>query len=179
MSAFQGRPGGHASQDRTRQTTSRDAFYEGAAGGLTALIVDDNPINRFALTALLQRGGMTVLEAVDGAEALETVIHRPDIDIVLMDIMMPIMDGYETMAAIRQRPKFTDLPIIAVTAKETDGERKRCVAAGASDYIPKPIDAAELLEAISRWLPTQAASRIQRGQFPSAPHVPRRRPPSA
>ena len=159
MSAFHGRTGGHASQARTRQTTSRDVFYEGAAAGLTALIVDDNPVNRFALTALLQRGGMTVVEAVDGADALDTVIHGPDIDIVLMDIMMPIMDGYETMTAIRQRPKFKHLPIIAVTAKEADGERKRCIAAGASDYIPKPIDAAELLEAISQWLPTQDASQ--------------------
>jgi CheY-like chemotaxis protein len=153
MSSFRSQPKGDASHKYASQVKSREAFYEGAAAGLTALIVDDNPVNRFALTALLQRGGMTVLEAVDGAHALETVIHTPDIDIVLMDIMMPIMDGYETMTAIRNRPKCRDLPIIAVTAKEADGERQRCIAAGASDYIPKPINAADLFQAITCWLP--------------------------
>ena len=80
-------------------------------------------------------------------------------DIVLMDIMMPVMDGYETMTEIRKRPRLTDLPIVAVTGKVADGERERCLAAGASDYIPKPVDTAELLEALSVWLPGTDADR--------------------
>jgi CheY-like chemotaxis protein len=153
MSSFQSRSGGDASQGQVFEVTSRDIFYEGAAAGLTALIVDDNQPNRVALTALLRRGRMTILAAVNGMDALATLKQRGDIDIVLMDIMMPIMDGYQTMAAIRKWPAYGDLPIIAVTAKESDGERERCIASGASDYIRKPIDAAELLGVISQWLP--------------------------
>jgi CheY-like chemotaxis protein len=153
MSSFHSRPVADASQDRASQATSRDEFYQGACAGLTALIVDDNQGNRFALTALLLRGKMTVHAAASGADALETLEQRADIDIVLMDIMMPIMDGYQTIAAIRERSEYRDLPIIAVTATETEGEHKRCIAAGASAYIPKPINAAELLAAIGHWLP--------------------------
>jgi CheY-like chemotaxis protein len=158
MSSFQSRPGGSAGQHQAAQARSRDTFYRGAAAGLTVLIVDDDPRNRFALTALLQRGGVTVLEATGGAGALETLAQRADIDIVLMDIMMPVMDGYQTIAAIRKRPACRELPIIAVTAKEADGERARCIAAGASDYISKPINASELLSALSYWLPATAAA---------------------
>ncbi len=96
---------------------------------------------------------MTVHAAASGADALETLEQRVDIDIVLMDIMMPIIDGYQTMAAIRERPEYRDLPIIAITATESDGEYERCIAAGASTYLPKPINTAELLTAISHWLP--------------------------
>jgi CheY-like chemotaxis protein len=96
---------------------------------------------------------MTVHAAASGADALESLEQHADIDIVLMDIMMPIMDGYQTMAAIRERREYRDLPIVAVTATETDGEHERCLAAGASTYLPKPINTAELLAAISHWLP--------------------------
>jgi CheY-like chemotaxis protein len=153
MSSFHSRPSTDTSHEPASHAISPDRFYDGACAGLTALIVDDNPLNRFALTALLQRGKMTVHAAASGADALETLEQRADIDIVLMDIMMPNMDGYETMTAIRARPAYRDLPIIAVTATESDREHERCVAAGASTYIPKPINTAELLAAISHWLP--------------------------
>jgi CheY-like chemotaxis protein len=104
---------------------------------------------------MLERVGLTVVAATNGAAALQTLKHRAGIDIVLMDIMMPIMDGYAAMTAIRELPSCKDLPIIAVTANVADGERQRCIAAGASDYIPKPVNAVELLEAISRWLPAE------------------------
>ena len=94
---------------------------------------------------------MTVAES--GAEALNSLVATPDIDIVLMDIMMPIMDGYQTMRAIRLMPEFVSLPIIAVTGKASAGERQRCHDAGANDYIPKPVDSAELLAALRPWLP--------------------------
>ena len=118
-------------------------------------MVEDDQNSRFALSVLLERVGLTVIAATNGAAALQTLKHRAAINIVLMDIMMPIMDGYDTMTAIRRIPACKELPIIAVTAKVSDGEHKRCIAAGASDYIPKPVNAAELLEAISRWLPAQ------------------------
>ena len=159
MSSVHSWPVADANQDPASEATSRDRFYEGACAGLTALIVDDNQRNRFALTALLGRGKMSVHVAAGGAEALETLEQRADIDIVLMDIMMPVMDGYEAMAAIRERPDCRDLPIIAVTATETNGERERCIAAGASAYIAKPIKAAELLAAISHWLPAGAVTK--------------------
>jgi CheY-like chemotaxis protein len=121
------------------------------------LIVDDDFRNIFALTALLERGDLNVVPAESGAEALAILEQRTDVDIVLMDIMMPVMNGYETMAAIRDRPKWADLPIIAVTGKVIGGERERCIAAGASDYIPKPVDTAELLAALSGWFPAAAS----------------------
>jgi CheY-like chemotaxis protein len=118
-------------------------------------MVEDDQNSRFALSVLLERAGITVIAATNGAAALQTLKHRPGINLVLMDIMMPIMDGYAAMTAIRKLPGCKDLPIIAVTANVADGERKRCIAAGASGYIPKPVNAAELLEAISRWLPAE------------------------
>jgi CheY-like chemotaxis protein len=116
-------------------------------------MVEDDQNSRFALSVLLERAGITVIAVTNGAAALQTLKHNASINIVLMDIMMPIMDGYDTMTAIRKIPACKDLPIIAVTARVSDGERQRCIAAGASDYIPKPVNTADLLEAISRWLP--------------------------
>ena len=116
-------------------------------------MVEDDMNSRFALNVLLERAGLEVVAATNGAAALESLKHTRDIDIVLMDIMMPIMDGYETMIAMRNIPTCRELPIIAVTAKDVDGERNRCLAAGASDYIPKPVSAAELIGAIGHWLP--------------------------
>jgi signal transduction histidine kinase/ActR/RegA family two-component response regulator len=131
-----------------------EPFYRGAASGTVALIVDDDFRNIFALTALLERGKLTVVSVESGAECLSLLDTRPEIDLILMDIMMPGMDGYETMAAIRSLPRWRELPIIAVTAKVVGGERERCLSAGASDYIPKPVDTAELLHAIGKWLPS-------------------------
>jgi CheY-like chemotaxis protein len=130
-----------------------DAFYNGSAAGATVLIVDDDFRNIFALTALLERGMVTVLAAESGAEALSVLGGEHDVDIVLMDIMMPVLNGYETIGAIRQQPWGADLPIIAVTAKVSELERERCIDAGASGYIPKPVDTAELLIALHPWFP--------------------------
>jgi signal transduction histidine kinase/DNA-binding response OmpR family regulator len=117
------------------------------------LIVDDDYRNIFALSALLERANAEVLAAESGAEALATLERVPDISIVLMDIMMPIMDGYETMRAIRGLEQFKTLPMIAVTGKVMAGERQRCIDAGANDYAAKPIDTSELLTAVKQWVP--------------------------
>jgi CheY-like chemotaxis protein len=95
---------------------------------------------------------MTVVTAEGGEAALEALQATPEIAVVLMDIMMPGMNGYETMEAIRLRPELFDLPIIAVTGKVVGGERARCMAAGASDYIPKPVNTIELMSALEKWL---------------------------
>jgi CheY-like chemotaxis protein len=123
--------------------------------GYTALVVDDDYRNVFALTALLERGGMTVIGAESGKDALVILESTPGIDIVFMDIMMPIMDGYDTMRAVRALPQFAELPIVAVTAKVMPDEEGHCIEAGASSYIPKPVDTARLLLAIGRWLPRE------------------------
>jgi CheY-like chemotaxis protein len=151
MNPFDGPPARAPSPDQTLLTRSRDRFYDGAAAGTTALIVDDDYRSGFALTAVLERGRMSVVTANSGATALDILGRRVDIDIVLMDIVMPVMNGYETMSAIRNRPQSAHVPIIAITGM-IGGERERCIAAGASDYIPKPIDMAALLTAISHWL---------------------------
>ena len=131
-------------------------FYSGSAADATVLVVDDDFRNIFALTALLERGSINVVASQGGVEALELLDERSDIDLVLMDIMMPGMDGYEAMREVRKRPDLVDLPIIAVTGKVVDGERDRCLAAGASDYIPKPVDTSELLTALREWFPPGA-----------------------
>jgi signal transduction histidine kinase/HAMP domain-containing protein/ActR/RegA family two-component response regulator len=138
-----------------------DEFYGGSAAGSTVLIVDDDYRNIFALTALLERGHVLVVAAESGFVALEILDARTDIDIVLMDIMMLEMNGYETMEAIRKRPQLADLPIVAVTGRAATGERERCLEAGASDYIPKPVDTAELLEALSQWFPATPTAPSQ------------------
>ncbi len=116
------------------------------------LIVDDDIRNIFAMTSLLERFQMQILSAETGKLALEQLQTAPDIDAVLMDIMMPHMDGYDTMRAIRKFPKFRTLPMIAVTAKAMKGDRDKCIEAGASDYIAKPVDSTELLSMLRLWL---------------------------
>jgi signal transduction histidine kinase/CheY-like chemotaxis protein/HAMP domain-containing protein len=125
--------------------------------GLKVLVVDDDFRNIFAMTALLERGHADVTVAESGPDALAELERVPDIDLVLMDIMMPGMDGYATIRAIRAIPLFQTLPIIAVTGKVVTGERQRCLAAGANDYVPKPVDTVELLTAIGPWLPAAFA----------------------
>jgi CheY-like chemotaxis protein len=93
-----------------------------------------------ALTHALGRSGMSVVHAMNGEEGIEALERNPDVSLVVMDIMMPVMDGYETMRAIRADPRHTDLPIIALTAKVVAGERERVLAAGASEYVQKPAD---------------------------------------
>ncbi|HET9690616.1 MAG TPA: response regulator, partial [Acidimicrobiales bacterium] len=123
-----------------------------ALAGRKVLIVDDDVRNVFALTSVLERHGMQVIYAENGREGLETLQAHPDTDIVLMDIMMPEMDGHETMRAIRATPGFGRLPIIALTAKAMKGDREQSIEAGASDYITKPIDIAQLVSLMRVWL---------------------------
>jgi CheY-like chemotaxis protein len=120
---------------------------------MKALVVDDDFRNIFALTALLERGHFEVISAESGEEGIATLKATPDIDIVLMDIMMPVMDGYATMRAMRKLPLAADLPIIAITANVSAGEGQRCIDAGASAYVPKPVETTELLQLLSEWLP--------------------------
>jgi CheY-like chemotaxis protein/signal transduction histidine kinase/HAMP domain-containing protein len=120
--------------------------------GRKVLVVDDDVRNIFALSSVLERRGMTVLTAGTGREAIATLDATPDLAIVLMDIMMPEMDGYETMQVIRQKPAFRRLPIIALTAKAMKGDREKCLDAGASDYLAKPVNTEQLLSALRMWL---------------------------
>ena len=120
--------------------------------GKTALLVDDDARNIFALSSVLERRGMKVLTATTGHEAIALVESTPNIAIVLMDIMMPQMDGYQTIGVIRQNPSFGRLPIIALTAKAMKGDREKCLEAGASDYLAKPVNTEQLLLAIRMWL---------------------------
>ncbi|MDB5517289.1 MAG: hybrid sensor histidine kinase/response regulator, partial [Tardiphaga sp.] len=120
--------------------------------GQTALLVDDDARNIFALSSVLERRGMKVLTATTGAEAIQLVESSPEIAIVLMDIMMPQMDGYQTMGIIRENPAFRRLPIIALTAKAMKGDREKCLEAGASDYLAKPVNTEQLLLALRMWL---------------------------
>jgi CheY-like chemotaxis protein len=120
--------------------------------GRTALLVDDDPRNIFALSSVLERRGMHVQTATTGSEAIALLESTADVAIVLMDIMMPEMDGYQTISAIRQRPEFRRLPIVALTAKAMKGDREKCLDAGASDYLAKPVNTEQLLSALRMWL---------------------------
>ena len=120
--------------------------------GKKVLVVDDDVRNIFAISSILERHGMDVLTANNGQEAIERVEQEPGISMVLMDIMMPGMDGYETMRAIRTRPELRSLPIIALTAKAMKGDREKCIEAGASDYIAKPVHTDQLLSLLRQWL---------------------------
>ena len=118
----------------------------------TVLLVDDDARNIFALSSVLERRGMRVLTATTGNEAIKLIESNNDIAIVLMDIMMPEMDGYQTMEEIRKNANFRRLPIIALTAKAMKGDREKCLDAGASDYLAKPVNTEQLLSALRSWL---------------------------
>jgi len=126
--------------------------------GLKILVVDDDFRNIFAMTALLERANATVMVAESGSDALSILERTGNIDIVLMDIMMPVMDGYATIRAIRAVEAFKALPIVALTGKVMPGERQRCLDAGANDFVHKPVDLAELIAALQPWLSTPAAA---------------------
>ena len=130
-----------------RLHSSDDALLE-----KKVLVVDDDVRNIFALSSVLERRGMTVLTAGTGREAIEIIESTPDVSIVLMDIMMPEMNGYETMQVIRQNANFRRLPIIALTAKAMKGDREKCLEAGASEYLAKPVNTEQLLSALRMWL---------------------------
>ena len=120
--------------------------------GRTVLLVDDDARNIFALSSVLERRGMQVLTATTGSEAIELIERTPELAIVLMDIMMPEMDGYQTIENIRGNPAYRRLPIIALTAKAMKGDREKCLEAGASDYLAKPVNTEQLLSALRMWL---------------------------
>jgi CheY-like chemotaxis protein len=118
----------------------------------TVLLADDDVRNIFSLTKLLEQYKMRIIPAIDGKIALELIHSNPDINIVLMDMMMPEMDGFESIRKIRQMPAFKTLPIIAITAKAMTGDREKCILAGASDYISKPVDTDQLISLLRIWL---------------------------
>jgi CheY-like chemotaxis protein len=131
-----------------------ERLYRGDAvlAGRRVLIVDDDIRNIFAMTTVLEGCQMSVISAENGKDGIEKLRTSPDIEIVLMDIMMPEMDGYDTIRAIRQIPAFKSLPIVAVTAKAMKGDREKCIEAGAWDYLPKPVDSEQLLSVFRSWL---------------------------
>ena len=116
------------------------------------LVVDDDARNIFALTSALENYDMKVLGATNGRQAIDLIHHTPDLSAVLMDIMMPEMDGYETIRQIRGDPRLRSLPILALTAKAMKGDREKCLQAGASDYIAKPVNTDQLLSLLRVWL---------------------------
>jgi CheY-like chemotaxis protein/HAMP domain-containing protein len=165
--------------DQTGQRPRKSGRADSSIAGVKVLVVDDDIRNIFALAALLERGHADVTVVESGAEAIAVLTRTPDVDIVLMDIMMPIMDGYDTIRALRAMDQFSSLPIIAVTGKAVAGERQRCLDAGATDYVPKPVDTAELLAALRPWLPTHARPGdplVVSGEPPGTSGAPRPRP---
>ncbi|MGW7256178.1 HAMP domain-containing protein [Streptomyces sp. NPDC054834] len=139
-----------------------EAWQTGRAGqvlpGRRVLIVDDDIRNVFALTHVLGRVGMPVLYAENGREGIETLERNPDVELVLMDIMMPEMDGYETISAVRRTPRWAGLPIVALTAKAMPGDREKSIARGADDYVPKPVDVDRLLTVVCALLDPEGSA---------------------
>ena len=141
-----------APADRSVPAERRTTDAANQLDGATVLIVDDDVRNVFALTSALELHGMTVLYADNGADGVRLLAEHPDVDIVLMDAMMPAMDGQETTQAIRRNERFAKLPVVFLTAKAMPGDRESALAAGASDYITKPVDLDELLELMAAWV---------------------------
>jgi CheY-like chemotaxis protein len=131
-----------------RKVYDREEFFKDKC----ILIVDDDARNVFALSQILEEKGLRIEKAFNGKEALQQLAEHPEIDLVLMDIMMPEMDGYETMRAIRKNESYKRLPVIALTAKAMKEDRHKCIQAGATDYLPKPVDVSQLLSLIRVWL---------------------------
>ncbi|CDS55145.1 Two-component hybrid sensor and regulator [Polaromonas sp. CG9_12] len=138
--------------DERRQMLETLYLSADSLAGKKVLVVDDDVRNIFALTAVLERHKMAVIVAENGRAALEELGKNPDVHIVLMDLMMPEMDGFETMRQIRKMKQFESLPMIALTAKAMKGDREKCIEAGASDYVSKPVDTDQLLSLLRVWL---------------------------
>ncbi|MFI5633512.1 HAMP domain-containing protein [Streptomyces sp. NPDC051664] len=132
-----------------------DSFH-----GRTVLVVDDDARNLYALSGILELHGLHVLHAENGLKAIEALTEHPDIDLILMDVMMPEMDGYTATTRIRQMPAHANLPIITVTAKAMPGDREKSLASGANDYVTKPVDANDLIACVRRWLSPQSDARV-------------------
>ncbi|MEU8465561.1 HAMP domain-containing protein [Streptomyces sp. NPDC029003] len=136
-----------------QQTGSHLAHViEGELTGRTVLVVDDDSRNLYAITGILELHGIRVLHAENGRKGIETLLANPGVDLILMDVMMPEMDGYAATGEIRSIPRYADLPIISVTAKAMPGDREKSFAAGASDYVTKPVDADDLIGRVRRWI---------------------------
>jgi CheY-like chemotaxis protein len=135
-----------------RQILSEMRKNDSALAAKKVLVIDDDLRNIFALTSLLEHHDIKVLHAENGRAGIELLRKTPDVDIILMDIMMPEMDGYETTQAIRKVPAFQNLPIIALTAKAMKGDRDKCLEAGASDYVTKPVDLEQLFAVMRVWI---------------------------
>lgn len=114
--------------------------------------MDDDARNLYALTSMLEIHGINVLHAENGRKGIDTLTAHEETDLILMDVMMPEMDGYTATETIRAMPQYADLPIIAVTAKAMPGDQEKSLAAGASDYVTKPVDADHLIERIQHWM---------------------------
>jgi tubulin-specific chaperone A len=138
--------------EEKRQTIKQLHDREAALEGKHVMVVDDDMRSAFALSRLLGDKGLKVTIARDGARALDLLDTVPGVDLVLMDIMMPEMDGYETIERIRAQYRFRSLPILALTAKAMKGDQDRCIAAGANDYLSKPVDADRLFSMLRVWL---------------------------
>ncbi|HMG23383.1 MAG TPA: ATP-binding protein, partial [Kofleriaceae bacterium] len=132
--------------------TVNGADPEPALDGKTVLVVDDDMRNVYTLSNALSAKRVQVITAADGQEALDELDRNPELDLVLIDVMMPRMDGLEAIRRVRAQARFHDLPIVALTASTLQGERERCIAAGASDYLPKPVDIGHLLGVLRTWL---------------------------
>ncbi|MDP4509853.1 HAMP domain-containing protein [Nonomuraea turcica] len=139
-------------QSATKLSLLKDGPLGETFAGRRVLIVDDDIRNVYALTHVLGRLGMEIVYAENGREGIEALERDERIDLVLMDVMMPEMDGYETLAAVREMPRFAELPIIALTAKAMPGDREKTISCGASDYVPKPVDLDHLLEVMRGWI---------------------------
>ena len=157
------RPGtaGAYRADRVPESSAAPGAVAGpheALRGKQVLIVDDDLRNAFAISSILELYGMTVLHAPDGRTGIEMLSATPGVDIVLMDVMMPELDGYATTGAIREIPELDGLPVIAVTARAMHGDRDKSIAAGANDYVTKPVDTEELLGCMERWIGPAASA---------------------
>ncbi|BFO17685.1 hypothetical protein SHKM778_40730 [Streptomyces sp. KM77-8] len=135
------------------QWPAPQTVVDGAFAGRTVLVVDDDARNLFALSGILELHGFRVLHAENGRKGIERLVNNPDVALVLMDVMMPELDGYAATAEIRAMERYAELPIIAVTAKAMPGDRDKSLASGASDYVTKPVDTQDLIACVRRWLP--------------------------
>jgi hypothetical protein len=138
--------------EQKRRMLERLHTTDAVFAGKHILVVDDDVRNIFSLTSVLEEHGMNVSFAENGRDAVAKLESTPGIDLVLMDVMMPGMDGYDTTRNIREHSEFRNLPIIALTAKAMKGDREKCIEAGASDYITKPVDTEQLLSLMRVWL---------------------------
>jgi CheY-like chemotaxis protein len=145
--------------DQSRVANEESRELTRSLAGRKVLLVDDDARNIFALTSVLETHGMQVTFAQDGRAAMDLLEKTPALDVVLLDVMMPEMDGYQAMRAIRADPRWASLPVIAITARALKDDREKCLEAGASDYLSKPVDTERLLELIRRWVEPCAGTK--------------------